>query len=145
MGFAPESSGFLLSLLGFAAVALLLWYGAGLLGASNGIRRLVVAAWLLNETAIFYSTAIVSESLFTCVAVAGIVLLLVGEPRDSDHYYAIPLGMLLISLAYCIRYAGLFFLLAAYLYILVRLFQKPSHRFLRLASLAGSVVIGAPW
>ena len=138
---APETVAFVLSVVGFTGVALLLWFGVGFLGSSKGVRRLSVAAWVLNGTAIFYSTAIMSDLLFACVVVAGIVLLLVGENRHSDHYYAIPAGMLLITFAYCIRYAGLFFVLAAYLFILVRVVQRGPRTRVWLASLAGSVVI----
>ena len=91
-----------------ASVVPLLWWGAGLAGVTAGLRRVAIAAWVLNGQAIFFSSYILSEGLFTAIVFAAVVLLIFSEHSDrAAARFAVPAAMALLSVSYLIRYAAI--------------------------------------
>jgi hypothetical protein len=105
---SPETAALLISFCSTLSVIPLLWWGAGLVGKTVGVRRVAVAAWVLNAQAIGFSSSILSEGLFTTALLAAVVLLIFSECSDNTTARrAVPAAMALIGLSYGIRYAAI--------------------------------------
>jgi len=136
-----ETAGWILSLFGVTGVIPLLWWGAGILGATDGTKRVGLAIWLFNSHVIIYGTGISTDAIFTFIVLAGLALLLFVEVEERPSSYLVPLGMLLLGVSYWIRYAGVFVVAGVCVYSVWRLIAKRPRVTLWMASLAGSIVI----
>jgi hypothetical protein len=110
-GLSPEKAAWLVSMLSMLGVIPLLWWVSGMIGASPNLKRLTVALWCFNAQAIFYACSVATEGLFT-VLVLGSVALFVFSEREGKQALRIslPAGMVLIGVAYWVRYAGILIL-----------------------------------
>lgn len=111
-GLPAEHLGLALSLLGALAVLPLLRAGAAALRLPPGAARLALLAWAASAQASLYAAMLYAEASFTAVSLGGLVLLL-GRARDPvERPWRLPAAALLVALAYVVRYAGLFYLVA---------------------------------
>ncbi len=137
VGVSPERAGLLVSLVSMLAVLPLLWWGTGLLGASRNVQRAVALCWASNAGVIVYATSVISEGLFILLSVGGVVLLLYSEKAgESAWKLAVPGGMALIGLSYCVRYAGVLLVAPLCLYVAWRVLFRRERVVLWISSLA---------
>ncbi len=141
-GLSPERAGLLISLLSMAAVVPLLWLSSGWLGATRNMQRAVVLCWAINSVVIALGTSVISEGLFILLSFGGVVLLLFYEKAgESSRSFAVPVGMALIGLSYCVRYAGVLVVAALCVYTAWRVLFRRDRIMLWIASLAGCLGI----
>ncbi len=125
-GVSLESAALGISMAAFALAAGVLWYLMRALEASRWAAWAAVLCWLANSNAQTYSVAAMSESLFTLVGLAG-VLVLVGLARKSD---GVGIGVCrigsvaLVGLSYWIRYAGILWIAACLTIIWVDFWRR---------------------
>jgi hypothetical protein len=104
----PETAGWLVSMFSMIGVVPLLWWGSSIIGASRGLRRLAIAAWVLNSQTIIFSSGVFSEALFTALILAGVVLLIFSETHSGDlGRLAVSVAMVLTGISYWVRYAAI--------------------------------------
>lgn len=141
-GLSPVKAGSLISVVSMAAVVPLLWLGSGLLGATRNMKRAVVLCWAMNSVVITLGTSVLSEGLFILLSCGGVVLLLYYEKAGgSSRNFAVPVGMALIGLSYCVRYAGVLVVAALCVYTAWRVLFRRDHVMLWISSLAGCLGI----
>lgn len=79
-----------------------------------------VLLWLLgNSQAVHYSTALSTESIFTAISTAAVLVLIATERRGTvapQWARWLMFGCILVGLAYWVRYAGIFLLAATLAY-----------------------------
>jgi hypothetical protein len=107
-GLSPEKAAWLVSMFSMLGVIPLLWWGAGVAGAPPDLRRLAVMLWAFNAQAILYACSIASEGLFTVLVLGGAALFIFAECNEGQAARtSLRAGMVLIGLAYWVRYAGI--------------------------------------
>jgi hypothetical protein len=140
----PESAGLLISLISMAAVVPLLWWGAGMLGATRGMQRAAVLIWVINAQVVEHATSVLSEGLFTLLVVGGVVLLICYEKMgESSRPFVVVMGMALIGLSYFVRYAGLLVMAALITYTAWRVLYRRDRIMLWVSSLTACMGIVA--
>jgi hypothetical protein len=120
LGVPLPVAGMLLCALSYLGTAWLLWKAGGELGLSNWLAASLTVMWLLNSYSLQYAVNVSAESVFGALTVAMVLLMQVdlgGQGRRP---------MLLLGIgatagaAYLVRYAGLFLLPTAGLYLVWR-------------------------
>jgi hypothetical protein len=140
LGIPLPVAGMLLSALGYLGTAWLLWKAGGELRLSNWLAASLTVMWLLNSSSLNCSVTVVPESVFQALTVAMALLMMVDLNRGGRR------PMLLIGIgatagaAYLVRYAGLFLLPTAGLYLLWRGWRDRENR---RWSAAGILLAGA--
>ena len=112
-----ESSARYISLVSFTGTAALLTWALLFVDVPELLRLLVMLGFLTNVMSLRYATSVHSEGLFTFLAFASLVGILWTE-RTEDSL-GIVLSCLAISVAYTVRYAGLFLIPLVVTYALV--------------------------
>jgi hypothetical protein len=141
----PENAAWLVSLLSLLSTVPLLWFGAGVLGAPNGLRRVAVASFVFNAQVAEFSASILSEGLFTALVFLGVTLLIFSE-RTSGRRARITVvsGMALIGLSYWVRYAALLIVAGLVVYSCWLAVTRQRRFWLWLSSMALCLAIIAP-
>jgi hypothetical protein len=127
-GLRPELAGWLISLVAAIAVVVLLGHAGRVLSLAPFATRVAVLGWALNAHAAMFATAVLTESLFTAVSLAGIVLLLPRPDASPGGGWRIAAGGLLVGVGYHVRYAGLFFAAALHVWALREVRRGASRR-----------------
>ena len=128
LGFAMELSGYLVSALGFLLTIWLIWDLALTLGARPVATAMMCLLWVIHTSAQFFASNVGTESIFTAV-VLGVGALMARDMKAEGRNPAwlLVLG-LAASVAYSIRYAGLFVIPVVGLYLLWRAWKNPAAR-----------------
>jgi hypothetical protein len=120
LGLRSEMAGYLLSAAGFLITLWLIWDISCLLDARPWVAASFVFVWIGNEAALRYASIVLTESLFTAALMA-MAALLVRDVRDDGRRPVLLLGIgALAGIAYSLRYAGIFLMPVAGLYIVWR-------------------------
>jgi hypothetical protein len=80
-------------------------------GASSLIQHVILAAYVLNSTVIYFGTAAMTEASFTFLVLAGFALLIAARTARHHRWSRWVAAGLLFGTAYLVRYAGLFILI----------------------------------
>ena len=113
-------AGMLLCALSYLASGWLLWRAGGELKLSDWLAASLAVMWLLNSYSLNSSVAVVTESVFQALTVAMVFLMQV-DLNGSGRRPMLLLGIgATAGAAYLVRYAGLFLLPSAGLYLLWR-------------------------
>jgi hypothetical protein len=117
LGMAPETAAWLLSALPFLAAIWLMWdIGTGL-GARPGAQALCVALWIAHPAALSFASTAATEPLFIALLL-GVVALIVRDVRtDGAQPFLLPAIGVSAAASYWVRYAGLFLIPVALLYV----------------------------
>ncbi len=126
-GLARETAGLILSAASFISLVPLIACTAGLLELSAMATRMALVLLLGNSAAGLYATAVVTESLFTALALSALLCLLLHE-RANGGTPAAAAGNLLVACACWVRYAGLFLFVAAGAHLAWRAFRRRDRR-----------------
>jgi len=126
-GLARETAGLILSAASFISLVPLIACTAGLLELSAMATRMVLLLLLGNSAAGLYATAVVTESLFTALALSALLCLLLHE-RANGGTPAAAAGNLFVACACWVRYAGLFLFVAAGAHLAWRAFRRRDRR-----------------
>lgn len=117
LGLTPETSGYLISAIGFLIGIWLLWDIATVLGGSPLTTFAFGALWIVHYGALFYASAILSESAFTAVILA-LIAIVVRDLRAEGKHPPLLVGLgALAGVAFALRTAGLFLILPTLLYV----------------------------
>lgn len=143
-GVSLTTAALIISVAGFVFSLLMIWDIALTFGARMWAVTAVSLLWLLHFRALFDATSVTTESAFTALLAAMAALI----ARDVRNGGARPVTLLLLGIAaggaYDIRYAGLFTLPVAVIYILWRALRTPKVRSWAAAGLiAIAVLVGA--
>jgi hypothetical protein len=141
LGVEPITAGWITSLVSVTLVIPLLWWGAVLLGATTLMKRWALAIWLVNSNVVLYGSGVSSDAMFTCIVLAGVLLLVFGESKTDRATYIVPMGMFLLGLSYWVRYAGVFMVFGASCYSVWRLIWQREHRKLWICSVGVSFLV----
>ncbi|MHB8877206.1 MAG: hypothetical protein ACYC8T_26205 [Myxococcaceae bacterium] len=148
-GLGPVQAGTVLSLLSFMALIPLFAHAAKLLRLGSPATRLGLVWLVANTWGSDLSISILSDSLFTTVAVAAILAFLEAERRaaaGATRYWFIALGSALVGLAYWVRYAGLMLFAAVLLFYALDAALRRTRRALAALAFCGGIagaLIGA--
>jgi hypothetical protein len=119
-GMPLETAGYLISAVGFLLSTWLIRHIAIVLGARPSTAFLFALVWIGNKSALTYASTVLTESLFTAVIMATVALI-VHDLKTDGRRPALLLGVGgLAGAAYSIRYAGLFLIPPAMLYLFWR-------------------------
>jgi hypothetical protein len=119
-GFSAGMAAWTISALGFAVSVGLVWELALALGADVWIAALMALLWAGNSAALSFASAVAAESLFIAVLLGALVLV-AHDLRDDGRRPGRLLALgLIVAAGYWLRYAGLFLVPAALLYIVWR-------------------------
>lgn len=114
-------AGLLLSLVAGIAVLPLLRACATGLSLGAGGTRASLLIWAFSAQASLYAVTLYAEAVFTFVCVGALALLL-RDLRQSDRpSWRAPAALLMLGVAFWVRYAGLFFVVAVHAFALVHL------------------------
>jgi hypothetical protein len=104
---------------------------------TQGLRAAMLLL-LVNSDSLQFSSAVLSESVFTCLVTAGVFLLMRFEERGAGNQLAdLVIGSILVGLACTVRYAGLFVFAGVAVYFVVRaLLDRDGTSSVRLLGLA---------
>ena len=120
LGLTPETSGYLISATGFLIGIWLLWDIAVILGGTPFIIFAFGALWIVHFGALFYASAILTESTFTAVILA-IIAIAVHDLRAEGKTPALLAGLgAMAGLGFALRTAGLFLIPPTLLYLFWR-------------------------
>jgi hypothetical protein len=133
LGAPLETAALLFPLLAYLASVWLLWILATRLGAPPVMAAGACVLWIVHAAALATSAVAVTESLFTALLLA-LALAMVSRPSQR----AMAACGVLAALAYWVRYAGLFVLPVAGLYLLWRAWKE---RTLRGSAICGLVAM----
>jgi hypothetical protein len=127
-GIPAATAGYLLSAFGFL-LALWLIQGIALgLGARPWIAAAFSLMWITHATALFYASTVGTESLFTASLLV-IVALILRDVHLRGTSFALLTGIGVVAgLSYWIRYAGLFLIGGACVYLVARGWRTPRAR-----------------
>jgi hypothetical protein len=146
MGVPLEAAGYGVSVACYVLVIPLFLWGARLLRVRGPALGLLLVLLVGNAAGWVYALSVLSESLFTAVSLAAVVVLMRAasgpEAPGSGAGRLVVLGGLLAGLACWVRYAGLFLVGAAGLYYALRFLRRrtgPAFRDLLL--LAGACLV----
>ena len=122
-GMPLEQAGVAISLVSFWIILLLLLLGSRMLRLSPNVTRAVMFLCVANSGLWMFATAVVTESLFTAVALMAIIILAAAESPQSKGWLRLGLlagGSLLAAASYWVRTAGLFVIagIGVYFFIL---------------------------
>jgi hypothetical protein len=119
-GLAPETAGYVISAVGFLVTILLIWDTALTLCGPPVMICLVTLVWIANTGTLMYASAVLTESLFTAAMMA-VVALIVRDVKGNGRHPALLLGIGgFAGATYALRYAGLFLIPPALLYLFWR-------------------------
>src|SRR6266700_3644254 len=126
-GLASETAGLLLSAASLILLVPLIACAAAMLELSLMATRIALVLLLGSFAAGLYATAVATESLFTALALAVLVCLLLHERAIAGTPAAVA-GNLLVGCACWVRYAGLFLFIAVGAYLAWQAFRRRDHR-----------------
>ncbi len=117
-----EQTARIVSSICFAGTVVLFAWGLILLEIKPVVRWLATLLLVANAVTLSLATSVMTESLFTLLATAAVVVIIwAAKQRDYNRIAAgVATGYALIGLAYWARYAGLFLVLAFITYSFVR-------------------------
>lgn len=145
LGLGPEAAGVTASAIAFIALVPLVCWGAALFGLPRSWTRLVLVLLLGNATAVWFALAVASDSLFTVLATAAILLFVkwgqVGDRRPEAAWLLLG-GAVVVGLGYWVRYAGLLLFLSLLAFSIMRLVTARDWRPLAASGLTG-LMLGA--
>jgi len=119
-GLPLETAGYLISAAGFLLSIWLTWDIGRMLGGRRLLTSVFVAIWIGHDDALTTASAVLTESVFTA-AVMAMVALVVRDLKAEGKRPGLLAGIGgFAGLAYCLRYAGLFVIPPALLYIFWR-------------------------
>jgi hypothetical protein len=120
LGFASETAGYLISALSYLVTIALFWYIGCALGAHPWALGALGLLWITNSIAILTAGFVSTEALFTAVFL-GIAALMMADMKAAGTRPPILLGIGILAAAlYWVRYAGLFVVPVAGLYLVWR-------------------------
>lgn len=124
LGIREETSGYLLSALGYLAVIWLIWDIGINLGAEVWVVALFSLLWIAHATVLYYAAMVGTESLFTALLLATAALI-VRDVRSNSSKPSLTASIGVVAgLAYWIRYPGLFVVAAAGIYLLAKVRRR---------------------
>ncbi len=138
-GVPADMAGYLLSALGFLAVAWLVRDVALTLGAEEWVAGAFTLLWVVDVVALYYAAGVGTESLFTALLL-GAIALVARDARAGWQSNGIPIWIgIVAALNYVLRYPGLFVVAGAGFYLAIRFWRAASSR---RGSLAGIAALG---
>ena len=144
MGGDFEGAARFLSCSAYACTAALLAWALMLAGVTIFIRQAVLLLFAPNAIALTYATSVLSDPLFLLLSTrARFVALMWAEESNASKKAVMVrtvVAMTVAGLAYLVRYAGLFLIVALIGYALVRMFL-PGSRYRGVSLLAGVIPV----
>ena len=128
-GIGGETAGLAISILAFALTSAGLFTLVTLLSPSIWAARFATLCWILNTHALLQADAVLSESLFTLLGLAVIMLLVatvgrLGRAKEVLWFCA----AVCAGVSYCVRYAGLFWIAAFIVVLLLHYLGRKENR-----------------
>lgn len=114
MGLPLAVAGLLLSMLSILVCVALLAAASNRLGLSRGIGNALVLAFVVNASVLMAGTKVASDAPFVALTLLGVWLLVVAGRERWVHWV---LAGLAFGVAYTMRYAGMFFVVALMLIV----------------------------
>jgi len=119
-GLPVETAGWLISALGFLVTVWLIWDVGLVLGARPPVIAAVALLWISNSEALRLASFVVTEDVFTAALMA-LAALMLRDMRDAGRRpWLLPAIGAAAGVSYWLRYAGLFLVPVAVIYILWR-------------------------
>jgi hypothetical protein len=140
MGFSLEMAGLVISAAGFLITLWLMWDIGLTLGAEPWALAILSLLWVGNSHALLDAVRVGTEGLFTAAVVA-MAAVMVRDIRSGGRSALLPLVGLIAGAAYWIRYAGLFLIPVAALYLLWRWLRTPEAKWRALAGLIAEAAL----
>jgi hypothetical protein len=119
-GMPMETAAWLISALGFLATIWLIWDVGLALGARPPVLAAVALLWISNSLALSIASSAVTEDVFTAVLMALAALMLRDLRAAGRRPGLLPAIGAAAGMAYCLRYAGIFLVPVAAVYIVWR-------------------------
>lgn len=124
LGMSPVTAGYFLSIAGYLLSIWFIWDVALLLGSRSDVAFLITLGWISSKAALTYAGSVLTEMLFTAIFMA-VIALVVRDLRTDGRRPALLAAIgLLAGAGYFIRYAGLFLLPPAVLYLTLRAWRR---------------------
>ena len=120
VGLPLETAGWLISALGFLATIWLIWDVGLMLGARPPVLAAVALLWISNSEALSLASSVATEDVFTAVLMALAALMLRDMRAAGRRPWLLPAIGAAAGVGYWIRYAGLFLVPVAAIYIVWR-------------------------
>jgi hypothetical protein len=140
IGFSFEMAGLGISAAGYLITLWLMWDIGLTLGAKPWALAILSLLWVGNSHALLDAVRVGTEGLFTAAVVAmGAVM--VRDIRGGGRSDLLPLVGLIAGAAYWIRYAGLFLIPVAALFLLWRWQRTPEAKWKALAGLVAEAAL----
>ena len=131
-----EYLGLLLSAASFAVVVPILALAARLMRLDTFQTRLCLVGWIVNSQAALFATNVNTESVFTTIAFASFVVVLMASRDENITPWAAPVASFLAMAAFWTRYAGLFLIATLHVHALLLVGARPRRHWPWIPSLA---------
>jgi len=120
LGLAPETAGYLISAFSYLLTIALFWYIGTTLGAHPWALGSLCLLWIANSIAILMASFVATEALFTAIFL-GLAALMVADSKTetSRPWILVAIGII-GGAAYWVRFAGIFVVPVAVLYLVWR-------------------------
>lgn len=143
IGVSLETAGFLISAAGFLLTVWLIWDLGLNLEARPWAVGLAAIIWIANSGALLDAATVGTEAVFAaCLAAVGAIMVRDLRSEGRRPAYLLVLGCL-AGTAYDLRYAGLFVLPVAVLYVLWRWRRTPAARWWAIGGMAFAIALPA--
>jgi hypothetical protein len=119
-GLPLETAAWLISALGFLATIWLIWDVGLALGASLPVLAAVALLWISNSMALRFASAVATEDAFTAALMALAALMLRDLRAAGRRPWLLPAIGAAVGVSYWLRYAGIFLVPVAAVYIVWR-------------------------
>ena len=142
-GLSLEMSAYLWAAAGYIVSIWLLWSIALELGSTPIIAAGFSLLWIFHDAALTYSSIVGTEAIFTALLLS-MALLIVRDSVNDAHRPMFLLGIgISAAAAYWVRYAGLFLIPVAGVYLLWVIWRRPTSRYSALCAMAAMTLLMA--
>ena len=141
-GVPADTAGYIISAAGFLVTIWLIWDIGLQLGAHPFLIAVFSLLWIGNEAALLYAAAVGTEGAFTAALMAVAALMVRDLHAEGGRPHLLLAIGVMAGVSYWLRYAGLFLLPVAGLYILWRCWQSRRDRRILAWGTAGLATAG---
>ncbi|MGA3185974.1 MAG: glycosyltransferase family 39 protein [Bryobacteraceae bacterium] len=144
LGFAPDIAGYMISALAFLVTLWATWDMGLRLGAGPVAMVLISLLWLTSDLALSYAAQVQADAALTAVLCVTAALVVRDVQSDGSGRFGLVAIGIAAALSYWMKYAGLFVIPVAILYLLWRAWRTTESRLWAVGGIAAALLLAAP-
>jgi len=143
-GIAPDTAGYLISALAFLVTVWMMWDIGLRLGAGPFPMFLISLLWLTSDLALSFAAQVQADGALAAVLGATVALVVRDIQTNGAARFSLVAIGITAAVSYWLKYAGLFVIPVAILYLVWRAWRTSESRLWSAGGIAGAVLLAAP-